>query len=571
MLGKRYKVKTGMVFLSFLAMMSFLAYRLFTIQVLGYTRYAGKAKDIHQIEIRLEPGRGDVCDRNGNVLGMSVPIPSVYADPQEIRDVDETVNRLAKVMKLDKKFLYECLGKDKRFVWIKRKIPPEDKEKILDLRLDGIHFLEEPTRFYPKGSLAGHILGFVNIDNDGMEGIELRFNEYLKGKAGLRITEKDRYGREILSWRNKEIPPVDGYKVVLTIDEVIQYMVEEELDKAEELYHPKSAIVIVMDPDTGEILALANRPNFDPNRFRYETKDSMRNRAVTDFFEPGSVFKMFVAAAAINERLFNLKDTIFCENGSYYVPGGVLHDHSPHGMLSFQQVIEKSSNIGMAKVGQKMGVERLYRYLVDFGFGRPTGILLPGEAEGILHPPSRWSKMSITRIPMGHEVSATALQLTNAACALANGGKFLQPLIVKRVLDSKGGIVKEYTTKVLREVISPDSAGRLKLALKGVVSPSGTAVRARLTDFSVAGKTGTAQKINPDGTYSHTNFMASFVGFVPADNPRIVVSVILDSPRPVYYGGITAAPVFKNIAEKILGYLNVEPEVRPAGALMARK
>lgn len=571
MISKRYKIKSGMVLLSFLGMMVFLAYRLFCIQVLGYSTYRDKARDIHQIEIKLEPKRGEICDRNGNVLGVSLPIPSVHADPKEIEDVDGTVNKLAEVIGEDKKTLCERLTKDKRFAWIKRKITSEEKEKVSSLKLKGIYFLEEPTRFYPKGELASHILGFVNIDNEGMEGIELEFDSYLRGKPGLRITEKDRKGREVLSWRDKEIPPVDGYKVVLTIDEVIQYIAEEEIDKALETYHPKAAIVIVMDPDTGEVLALSNRPNFDPNRYRYADKDSMRNRAVTDFFEPGSVFKMFAAAGALNEGLFSLKDSIYCEDGAYSVPGGVLHDHSPHGMLTFQQVIEKSSNIGMAKVGQRMGEERLHRYLVDFGFGSPTGILLPGEVGGMLHPPRQWSRMSVTRIPMGHEVSTTAIQLTAAACAVANGGRLLEPLIVKRIVDNQNRIVKEYDTRVVREVMSPDATERLKVALKGVASPVGTAVRAGLKDFSVAGKTGTAQKINPDGTYSHTDFVASFVGFVPADRPRVVISVILDSPRPIYYGGVTAAPVFKNIAEKILSYLNVEPEFGPVETLVAKK
>lgn len=570
MIAKTYKIKSGLIFLVFLGMMIILIYRLFSIQVLGYSKLAYKAKDMHTINIKIEPKRGKLFDRNKNVLAMSVPMPSVYADPSLVKEPLVTAGKLAEILNLDSKFLYGRLSRKKRFVWLKRKITIEDKERISALKIKGIDFIEEPTRFYPKGELAVHILGFVNMDNKGMDGVELKFDKYLKGKPGLRITEKDAVGREVVTWRDKDVPPVDGYGIVLTIDEVIQYIVEEELDNALKSYNPKSAIVIVMDPDSGEILALANRPNFDPNKYNRARQDTMRNRAVTDCFEPGSVFKMFVAGAALNEKLFGLKDNIFCENGAYAVPGGVLHDHRPHGTLTFQQVIEKSSNIGMAKIGQKMGKEKVYRYLRDFGFGKPTNILLPGEIAGLLHPTNRWSRMSVTRVPMGHEVATTAIQLTTAVCSIANGGKLMKPLIVKRIVDSKNRVVEEFKPEVVRDVISPFAGDRLKIALQGVVSPRGTARRASLKEFSVAGKTGTAQKLNPDGTYSHTDFIGSFVGFVPADKPRVVISVILDTPRPVYYGGVTAAPVFKNIAEKVLGYLNVGTEFSNVDTLVAK-
>jgi len=562
MLGKRYKLKTGLVFLFFLSVMVFMAYRLFTIQVLGYTRYSDKAKNKHQIEIQLQPKRGDICDRNGNILAMSVPMPSVYADPMCVKDVDGAVLNLSQILKLDKKELREKLTKDKRFVWIKRKISTEEKEKIVALKIQGIEFQEEPMRFYPKRKIASHMLGFVNIDNDGMEGVELYFNKYLKGAPGLRVTEKDARGREVLPWRDKETPPVDGYKLVLTIDEVIQYIVEEELDKAMGTYHPIAAMAIIMDPNTGEILALSNRPNYDPNDFRNVNKDALRNRVITDCFEPGSVFKMYSAGAALNEKLFRLTDNIFCENGSYAVPGGTLHDSSPHGMLTFEEVVEKSSNIGIAKIVQKLGAEKLYRYLTDFGFGQPTGVMFPGEASGMLHPVKRWIPMSITRIPMGHEVAVTAMQLAAATSAIANGGELLKPLIVKRVIDNKNRTVEEFSAQPVRRVMAKDATDKLKKALEGVLESGGTATRAKLAEYTAAGKTGTAQKLNPDGTYSHENFMSSFIGFVPANKPRVLIGVILDSPRPVYYGGVTAAPVFKNIAEKVLGYLNVVPDVK---------
>lgn len=568
MFGKRYKIKSGLIFIFFFSMIIFLGYRLFAIQVLGYSRYADKANKLHKREIPLQQKRGDICDRNGNILAMSVQTPSVFADPKLIKDIDGTASQLSQILKIDKKGLQELLNQDKRFVWIKRKIAKEEKEKITALKILGIGFEDEPSRFYPKGKLAVHVLGCVNMDSGGLEGIELVFDKYLKGQPGLRITEIDNNKREILVWRDKEVPSVDGYKLVLTIDEVIQYIVEEEIDKAIESYHPKAAMAVVMDPNTGEILALANRPSYDPNKYKDADKEAMRNRVITDYFEPGSVFKMFVAAAALNENLFKLSDTIFCENGSYYVPGGTLHDSSSHGTLTFQQVVEKSSNIGMAKVGQRLGEERVYKYLIDFGFAKDTGISFPGETPGLLRSPQKWTAMSITRIPMGQEVAVTAIQLSAATCAIANGGKLIKPLIVKRVMDNQNRIVEEFDTNILREVISKQASDKLKIALEGVISPEGTAIRAKVEGFNAGGKTGTAQKRNDDGTYSHENFMASFIGFVPVDNPRIVIAVILDSPRPIYYGGVTAAPVFKNIAEKTLGYLNVEPEFGETQALI---
>jgi len=573
MIGKKYKIKAGMVFLCFFGALFFMAYRLIDIQVIDYSKYAYKAKNMHHIKIPLLAKRGQIYDHNGNVLAMSVPMPSVYANPQEIKGQASVVagRRLAEILGMEYDVLYQRMTRDKGFVWLKRKITLEQKERIEKLSMPGIHFLEESTRFYPKNKLAGHVLGFVNIDNEGMEGIELMFNEHLAGRPGQRLSEKDAAGREVIAWRSLETPAVNGNNIVVTLDEVIQYFVEEELNEAMEKYHPQSAIAVVMDPGTGEVLAMANRPNYDPNTFNTAKKDNMKNRAVTDCFEPGSVFKMFIAAAALEENLYNLHDTIFCENGAYRVPGGTLHDHRPHGMLTFQQVVEKSSNIGMAKVGQKMGKEVVYQYIKDFGFGSRTGILLPGEIAGITHSPIGWSRMSVTRIPMGHEVAVTAIQLAAAVSVIANGGKLMQPLIVKKITDSQGRTVKTFHPRVIRDVINQDIAGELTIALEGVVGPQGTAGMAALSEFRVAGKTGTAQKINPDGTYSHKDFIGSFIGFVPAQNPRLVIAVILDSPKPYYYGGVTAAPVFKNIARKTLAYLDVEPGKRDTDNMMAKK
>ncbi len=551
----------------------FLLYRLFCIQFLHSDFLKPKAKDMHKIELELKPGRGEICDRNRNLLAISVPLPSVYGDPAAVKDPAETARVLAPVLDLAEDFIFERLARKKRFVWIKRKITKEQKEEIRALNLRGIGFLDESTRFYPKGIMAAHVLGFVDIDSKGLAGREFVCERYLAGKPGVRLTEKDASGREVLSWRDQETPPVEGYRVVLSIDEVIQDIVEQEVEQAWQKFNAQAAMAIVVAPASGEILALVNRPTFDPNPGKYSESesDSRRNRVITDTYEAGSVFKIFTAAAALNEGAFSLRDPIFCERGRFRTPGGVLHDHHPHGMLTFQQVIEKSSNIGVAKVGMELGKKRLHGYLSDFGFGRKTGVLLPGEVTGVLRPVSRWSRMSITRIPMGHEVSTTSLQLAMAVAATANGGKLMKPIIVKRIEDAQGRTIKEFKPEVVAEILNPDTVVELKKALHGVVGPGGTAKKASLADFQVAGKTGTAQKLEPNGTYSHTYFMASFAGFVPVEDPQLMILAVFDSPRPLYYGGTVAAPVFKGIAEKTLSYLNIAPGVQPAGTIMAKQ
>lgn len=570
MINKVYRRKAGIVFLFYGGMFVFLLYRLFCVQFLHNDFLQVKAKNMHEIELELKPTRGDICDRNGNLLAISVPMPSVYADPSQVEEPEETAQQLARLLDIEESFIYSRITKEKRFVWLERKVTLEKKEEVAALDLPGIGFIEEPTRFYPKGNMAAHLLGFVDLDNKGLEGVEAVCDSYLAGKSGKRLTEKDASGREVLSWRNKEIAPIQGYRVVLTIDEVIQDIVEEELDKACEKYNPQAAMSIVLDPQTGEILALANRPTYNPNEYSEAEADERRNRILTDTFEAGSVFKIFAAGAALNEGIYDLDDTVFCENGVFRVPGGLLRDSHAYDTLTFQQVVEKSSNIGMAKVGMKLGKEKLYEYLIDFGFGEKTGIMLPGEVTGVLRVPARWSRMSITRIPMGHEVSTTVLQLAIATAAVANGGKLMKPIIVKRIEDVQGRTVKRFSPQLVREVLSPEAIDELKIALMGVVGPEGTARRASLKDFQVAGKTGTAQKLDPDGTYSHKYFVASFSGFVPVQEPRMVILTVFDAPRPLYYGGTVAAPVFKNIAEKTLTYLNVEPENIMPNALVAK-
>lgn len=535
-----------------------LAGRLVYLQAFQSRILEKKAENQHKVDIVLEPRRGEISDSKGRILAMSVPTKTIFAVPAEIKDPAKTVDAISRIIPVTPDVL-EKIRAGKNFVYVKRKIDPEIADRIKALDLDGIYFQEDSKRKYPKGELLAHILGFVGVDDEGLEGLELTLDKHLRGVKGLRLTERDATGREILPLRNKDVLPQDGCNVVLTVDEVIQHIAETELALACEKFHPVSASILVIDPKTGDLLAIANMPSYDPNNAGKVPLDHRRNRALTDFFEPGSTFKMVAAGAVLNEKLVKLSDTIFCENGNFAAGGRVLHDHHPYGNLTLQRVIEVSSNIGMAKLGMKLGETRFYDYIKKFGFGQLTGIPLPGEVSGISRPPSRWSKLSITRIPMGQEIAATPLQMAMAYAAVANKGVLMKPRIIKSITDPNGKVVVEYPVTMVRRVLSEDAVKHLTTALKGVVTEAGTAAKADVKGYSVAGKTGTAQKVDPDGRYSHRNFYSSFVGFVPADDPKLLVMVAMNEPKPLYYGGTVAAPVFAQVAERTLKYLGIAP------------
>ncbi len=350
--------------------------------------------------------------------------------------------------------------------------------------------------------------------------------------------------------------PKDGYDLVLTIDEVIQYIAERELDKAFKAYHAKAASIVVMDPYTGRILALANRPTYDLNEYFNATQDQRRNRAICDLFEPGSAFKIVTASAALEEKKVSEEDKFFCENGAYRVASHVLHDHQPHGWLTFRQVIEESSNIGTTKVAQILGADQIYRYIKLFGFGVKSGIELPGETQGMIKAPRAWSKVSIAAIPIGQEVGVTALQLASAISVIANGGELIKPYILQEIRDKYGETIKKFQPTLIRRVISLDTSLRVKKILTGAVE-EGTGKLAKVAGFTAAGKTGTAQKLEPNGAYSHNKFVASFIGFAPAEEPLVTIVVIVDEPHPYYFGGGVSAPVFKNVAGDVIRYLKM--------------
>ncbi|MEE8360366.1 MAG: penicillin-binding transpeptidase domain-containing protein [Candidatus Omnitrophota bacterium] len=508
--------------------------------------------------MELKPQRGDILDRNYRKLALDHSVYSVFAAPRKISAdrKDSVAQALSKVLGLDKGLVLSRIEKDKAFVWIKRELDKDLSDAVEALNIDGVELLKEYKRFYPKGSLASHIIGFAGLDDTGLEGVELEYDSYLKGSPGWRWTVRDAKRRNIFSGDVKSIPPSEGLNVILTIDETIQHIAERELEKVFEKYRAKSASIIIMDPHTGEILALANRPTFDLNDFSRSTKDQMRNRAVTDLYEPGSVFKIVTASCAIENRAVELDQEFFCENGKYRVGGRILHDHKPYATLTFREIFEKSSNIGVTKVAEVLGRDEIYKFSRLFGFGDLTGIDLPGEAVGILRPPREWSAVSISAVPIGQEVGVTSIQLVTAVSAIANGGRLLRPHIVKEIRNANGDLIKAFSLQESKRVLSRESAKIIRDILKGVVE-NGTGRNAKADSYTTAGKTGTAQKIESGGGYSHSKFVASFLGFAPAESPKIAIIVSLDEPRPVYYGGLVSAPVFRNVAVDVLRYLNV--------------
>jgi cell division protein FtsI/penicillin-binding protein 2 len=550
-----YRRRINAVFLFFIIFFIFCIARLFYIQFFRSSYLANVAKKQYNLFIELEPRRGTIYDANLKPQAVNLVADSLYATPSEIADKDKEaiIRQLMPILNVDRAYLKDRLSRKKSFIWLARKISPMQAEAIRRLNIKGIDFIKETKRCYPNGYLASHIIGFAGLDNTGLEAIELYYDKFLKGQSGWALFLRDARQRKLDLWE-KMVLPRDGYDLVLTIDEVIQYIAERELDKVFKTYHAKGASIIVMDPHTGRILALANRPTLDLNEYANASIDQIRNRSICDLFEPGSVFKIVTAAAALEEKKVVEEDRVFCENGSYRVANHILHDHRPHGWLVFREVIEQSSNIGTTKVAQILGADLLYRYVKLFGFGSKLGIDLYGEVAGMIKEPRFWSKTSIGAVPIGQEVGVTVLQLASAISVIANGGQLMKPYLVNEIRDRDGEIIKEFSPLMIRKVISLDTAGREKKILTGVIE-NGTGQLAKLPGFSAAGKTGTAQKLEPNGSYSHNKFIASFIGFAPAEDPLIAIAVVVDEPRPYYFGGVVAAPVFKNVATDVLRYL----------------
>ncbi|HZK43355.1 MAG TPA: stage V sporulation protein D [Syntrophomonadaceae bacterium] len=535
--------------------------RIFWIQFVRGADLSEKAMQNRMRDIPVESKRGIIYDRNGKDLAISVSADSVYAIPAEIlasKKEVEISQKLAQVLEMDQEKLFERLTRRSSFEWIKRQVEP-DKTKILrELDLPGIGFTEESKRYYPKGTLASHVLGISGLDNTGLEGIDFFYNDLVGGTKGRIIIEHDASGRPIPEATHKFIAPKDGANLILTIDETIQYITEREIDKVFKERNPKSASAIVMDIKTGEVLAMTSRPNFDPNDYDNSPTSNRRNFCINDAYEPGSTMKIITAAMALEEGLVS-------EDRKFYCPGHVkigketigCSDRKAHGSQVFAEIVENSCNVAFVELGLDIGVPTFYKYLNDFGFGKATGIDLPGEAEGILVQEKNAKQIDLGTMSMGQANAVTALQLLNGVAAVANDGKLMQPHLVKQVIDNEGKIIKSMEPKIVKEVISPDAASRLRLVLEGVVS-TGTGKNAFIEGYRVAGKTGTAQKVSPTGGYMSGEYVASFIGFAPADNPRIACIVVVDAPQGYpYYGGWVAAPPFREIVKDTLRYLEV--------------
>jgi cell division protein FtsI (penicillin-binding protein 3) len=534
--------------------------RLFHLQVLQRRVFEKQSARQSERTINLDPRRGPILDRNGKTLAVSVDAESLYAVPQDIADLGQTASALARAFGLDaagRKDLTLQLQRNRAFIWVKRKVDPTTARSVRELQLDGIGFLTENRRYYPKRELASQVLGYVGVDNTGMSGIEYAFEDVIRGRAAKVVVHTDARRRPV---GETEKPSTDGATVTLSLDESIQYAAERELDRAMAETSALSGVVIVLEPFTGEILALANRPTFNPNRFSASPSSHWRNRAVADAYEPGSMFKIITAAAGIQEKVVEPEEILDCGNGSIEIAGTRINDHAVFDKLSFKDAVAKSSDIGMIRVAQRVGRENFNRYLRDFGFGTTTGVDLPGESSGLLRPPSKWSAISLASLSFGQEVGVTALQMAMAAGAVANGGYLMKPLVVRQVEDSAGRPLKVFKPVAVRRVLEADSVFTLTEILKAVVR-EGTGRNAAVPGYQVAGKTGTAQKVEASGRYSMQDHVASFVGFVPAARPALVILVSLDSPRGTKnQGGDVAAPVFARVAEQALRHLAVPPD-----------
>jgi cell division protein FtsI/penicillin-binding protein 2 len=582
-----------------------LGYRLVDLQVLRHSELNSIAQQNTQRGYLLPPRRGDILDAKGNLLATSTLVKTVCADPAFIGGHSSEVARvLAPLLQTNESRLAEMLTPKirqneegqiltNRYVTLKQKVPVETWEKIRaamaglaietadrkptraeaefhrDLRSKAIFARDDQLRDYPNKAMAAHVLGYTGTEEKevngspvkqlvGRDGIEHTLDAKLAGVFGWRQTETDRARRELVTLREQDVEPRDGLNVVLTVDSVLQHIVESALAEGMSQHTPISISGIIVRPRTGEILAMATLPNYDPNCPGRSPTDALRNRVIADIAEPGSTFKIVTVSGALNEGAVQLSDTFDCEQGHWAFAGKVLHDHERYGVLSVERIITKSSNIGAGKIGLKMGEARLYDYIRAFGFGQPTGIPLQAEVSGIVHPLKKWTKVSIAQIPMGQGIAVTRLQMMMAMCAIANKGVLMRPMLVDRLEDREHRVVAKYAPQRMRQVITEAAAKQMVQALKTVVSPEGTAPQAALEHYTVAGKTGTAQKAE-GGVYVRKYF-SSFLGFFPADNPELCISISMDEPKEGYYGGRVAAPIFKQVAERAANYLNIRPE-----------
>src|ERR1041384_310055 len=560
------RLRCVIVGLAFIALFSAFSFRLVYLQLIKHDEYAGLAAEKHVHKQIIRAQRGEIFDANNEVLAHNVPVETIVADASHVNNAGAIVDLLSTDLKLPAGELAEKLHSDRRYIVIKRDVPEARadmlREKLRAQNLRGIYFEHDAGRVYPNAGMLCHVIGFTDFEHHGMDGVEASMEEYLRGQDGYRYIEHNRAGQEIVLYRGQERAARERYQIHLTVDLHLQSIVEKEIDAAVREYSPRKATIILMRPQTGEVLAMATRPHFDLNKRSDAKPEQMKNRAIADMMEPGSTFKIVAASAALNEHKVGLGSTVFCEKGLWNFGGTPLHDHQAFADLSVKDILVKSSNIGAAKLALSVGEQKFYEYIRRFGFGERTGIELPGEIGGLLRSPQSWSKISITRLPMGHEIGVTPLQMTVAMSVIANGGKLVMPRIVKSIAAADGKTISTLSPVIVRQVISPQTARQIGDALRGVVSDRGTAAAAAVPGFTIAGKTGTAQKVGPNGGYEKGKEVVSFCGYLPADNPQFVGFVVLDDAQTKpeqNYGGTVAGPIFSRIAEKAARYLDLEP------------
>jgi cell division protein FtsI (penicillin-binding protein 3) len=545
------------------------ALRLVYLQVYQRAELTVRAGRQQERVVKLEPKRGTIYDRMGRELAVSLDVDSVYGVPSGIDNPRAVALQLSRILRADRRGLEQRLAGNKQFVWLSRKVEPAKAEKIKDLGNKEIGIRLESRRFYPKKSLAGPVLGFLSVDNKGLEGLELAYDKSLRGMSGWVLAEKDAMGRTVFPGGSgfQYRLPKPGHDIILTIDEVIQHIAEKELDAALVSSHAKGGVCLVMNPQTGEVLALSVRsaPHsnqaFNPNEPQRSKPAEWRNRAVTDAFEPGSIFKPILASAALEARVVHPLEHIDCSAGKIQLADRVIRDAHENGVLTFTDVIAESSNVGTITVALRLGKERFAKYISAFGFGKKTGVDIPGEISGQLRDYRSWSGVSIGSIAIGQEIGVTPIQVASAYCALANGGMLMKPYLVSEIVDHGSGEGKKFQAQAVGRAITEGTCAKVNKMLQRVVE-TGTGQKARPAGYTAAGKTGTAQKIDQKtGKYSQKDYVSSFVGFTPANSPKLVILVMVDSPEGlVHYGGSVAGPVFKAVAEQSLAYLQVAPD-----------
>ncbi len=533
----------------------------FYLQVIQNADLSKRASNEYARNINCTGRRGSIYDVKHRELVLSTDVVSIGAHPAQIPDKDKLSTAIAQNLGISQRLVYQRLSSSRPFVWIDRNVTPAAAESIKSLGYPGLEYIPSYCRVYPNRTLAAQVLGFSGIDGNGLEGVEYYYDDYLRGNPYQWKIIRDALGRifeqdEALACTQS----YEGKNLILTIDSTIQYIAEKALKRVVEENNAKSGIAIVMDPGSAEIRALVNYPAFNPNSFVVYSKEDWRNRAITDPFEPGSTLKVFLAAAALESGKCGPDYVVYCENGQYRIGRNVIHDTHPYGNLTLGEVVKYSSNIGAAKIAEMIGPEALYQTLVNFGFGEKTGIDCPGEASGCLRDWRQWKKIDNATIAFGQGVSVSAIALITAVSAIANDGVLMRPRVVKAITDKNGAVVKSFGPEEVRKAISPETAQNLKQMMQAATEPEGTGSNAVPPGYSVCGKTGTAQKINPDGTYRNCQYNAVFVGFSPADSPKLAVLVVVNEPRKHHYGGVVAAPAFREIILETFNYMGIPPD-----------